>query len=287
MSETVQTFAEWKYGILNAMQADRRVRLSEFRFASRVMEQVDRATRVAEIGDKLLMDEVPNCDRYRANDTRKRLTQLGWWIVERGHGGKPSRYRFLETNINALLDEQMIKREARIEAKKAERASYVERRKSDRRDVVSGIKGDVVLNTTGDVVKHTTSLGGRGTEHHIKDGGDVVLNTTRSIESPPEDGSSLRARTRARELTTSPSHTTSPPASHPPSIPPSPDAVMALHLWFGRGSWVRGFDALDAQFGRQEHDRLMQRVRTDGIASDALAAVLKQPEPGNRHLLLD
>jgi hypothetical protein len=112
-AEVARSFTSWKLDIIDAMMSDRRVKDGDFRIAFRVMQAVNGETRVAIISDLTICDEVPFTDRFRCNETRKRLALLGWWTVDLGHGGKASRYHFSPANINRVLDQRLIDKEER------------------------------------------------------------------------------------------------------------------------------------------------------------------------------
>ena len=85
-----RSFTSWKLDIIDGMMSDPRVRDGDFRIAFRVMQAVNQDTRIAFISDATICDDVPSTDRFRCNDARKRLEKIGWWEVERGHGGRAS-----------------------------------------------------------------------------------------------------------------------------------------------------------------------------------------------------
>jgi hypothetical protein len=124
--EAQRSFTSWKLDVLNALASDPEVSAGHFRIAFRVMQAVNRETRVAFISDELLCDEVPSTDRWKCNKARRKLIERDWWTVDRGHGGKASRYIFLDTNLNAILDRLAIYRDARATRRR-------KRRQEDRR----------------------------------------------------------------------------------------------------------------------------------------------------------
>ncbi len=109
-------------------------------------------TRIAILSDATICDEVPKTDRFRCNDARKKLEKLGWWRVERGLGGKASRYEFSIENRDAILDQRIVKKDLR-DGERIERRTRDKRRKHN---VVrlphksQALRGDP---TTEDVVK--------------------------------------------------------------------------------------------------------------------------------------
>jgi hypothetical protein len=126
--EETRTFTSWKLDLLAAMLSDRRVRDKHFRIAARVLEAVNQKTRLAIIGDAVLIDEVPGTDRFQCNDARKHLEDLDYWTVERGHGGKASRYRFFDVNVDRIFDQRTLARDKRNEESER-RKRMVRRRK--------------------------------------------------------------------------------------------------------------------------------------------------------------
>jgi hypothetical protein len=142
-------FTSWKLDILDGMMSDPRVKDSDFRIAFRVMQSVNCDTRIGIISDLTLCDEVPSTDRFRCNDTRKRLSKLGWWTVEVGHGGKASRYHFSIANRDAVLDQRLIDKEARDQVR-AEKKRRDRRRREGRGGITTQIPaGDVVNEPRG------------------------------------------------------------------------------------------------------------------------------------------
>jgi hypothetical protein len=126
--EAVASFTSWKLDMLNALAYDPRVPAWAFRIAFRVMQAVNADTRLAIISDLTLEDEVPSTDRVKCYKVRALLEELGWWTVERGQGGKASRYAFSPANINLILDQQALDRDER-ERVRQERKTRDRRRK--------------------------------------------------------------------------------------------------------------------------------------------------------------
>jgi hypothetical protein len=132
-SAEVQSFTGWKLDILDAMASDPRVRAGTFRIAFRVMQAVNAETRVGFISDLTLCDDVPKTDRFKCRHARTELEGLGWWEVERGHGGRASRYIFSPANINIILDKCILEKEERDRIR-------LERKSRDRRFKKDGVK---------------------------------------------------------------------------------------------------------------------------------------------------
>ncbi len=126
--EATRSFTSWKLDIIDAMMSDPRVTDKDFRIAFRVMQSVNAETRIGYISDLTICDEVPRTDRHACKKARKHIEQIGWWTVERGHGGKASRYSFSPENINAILDQRVLNKEDR-DRNRAERRSRDKRRK--------------------------------------------------------------------------------------------------------------------------------------------------------------
>jgi hypothetical protein len=128
--EATRSFTSWKLDILDALMSDDRITDGEFRVAFRVMQAVNAETRVAIISDETIKEEVPRTNRWKCNDARKKLSELGWWKVTSGHGGTASRYEFSIENRNAILDQRVAKKDAR-DAERVKRRSRDKRRKDN------------------------------------------------------------------------------------------------------------------------------------------------------------
>jgi hypothetical protein len=131
-----RSFSSWKFNMLDGLLFDSRIRPPVMKLiAIRILQGVNQEKRVACISDETISDDVPGCDRHKCNDARKLLERLGWWEVERGHGARPSQYRFKSTNLNRILDEIVTRREARIEKRKRRKLEFRER-KTEHSEVV-------------------------------------------------------------------------------------------------------------------------------------------------------
>ena len=118
-AQAKKTFTGSKFDILDALASDRQISNHDFRVAYRVMQAVNQNTGTAILSDAILVDEV-GTDSKRLWAARNRLEELGWWEVGRGSGHRGTRYRFLDHNLNGILDQRLIKRDARA-ARRAER----------------------------------------------------------------------------------------------------------------------------------------------------------------------
>lgn len=167
--EDQRSFTSWKLDIVNALLSDSRVSHGHFRIAVRVMQAVNAETRIAHISDAVICDELPKTDRFGCNDARKRLEKLKWWTVTRGHGGRASRYIFSDANVDNVLDQRALDRDARQAERARRRREYRRTRRAE---------GDVVeepLLDEGDAVQ----------EPHKPIGGRGAATTGDVVEEPP------------------------------------------------------------------------------------------------------
>lgn len=155
-AESKANFSSWKFDMIDGLLSDPRVPDGHFRIAVRVLQGMDEGKRTSYLSDETICDEVPRTDRHKCNDARKKLEQLGWWSVRRGHGTRASSYELHDDNLNPLLDQRIIKREERHERRKRQKEEGRKPKERKSRDVVKSprkIVPDVVELPHRDVVE--------------------------------------------------------------------------------------------------------------------------------------
>jgi hypothetical protein len=111
------SFAGWKFDLLDAMCMDPRMPRSTFPVAYRILQAVNMETGIAFISDAVLADELPNVDPRGLNRHRKAMEASGYVAIKRGGRGRATQYKFLDDNINAMLDRRVLLRETRKAAR--------------------------------------------------------------------------------------------------------------------------------------------------------------------------
>lgn len=114
------------FRILRAMSCDPNISEADFRIAFRISQGRNAQTGWAEVGDALLMDELPRTDRQKLRRFRKRMREAGWIKVIEGARGRGTHYSFLDDNVTAIqnrLDESRDQRHAKSALAKIERES--------------------------------------------------------------------------------------------------------------------------------------------------------------------
>lgn len=248
-----KTFTGEKLDLQHRICADRRVTDGQFRMFARVLRAMNAKTSVAVIGDETIMAEVPSCSSpstCKAN--RRRLQELGYWTVKPGSGSATTEYTIDLKAGMGLVEGLKELRSARIQRRRRTTMAW-RARKAAVRHADDGLPNDAVRHGDDGVVRHA----------HV--GQSVMQDPPYTFITPSTGTPSYRATEESRYL-----------QGHDDALDPVVDDARLhrdVHLALGRGDIDLGRMLADA-IGRQQVDRLKDRVRVDGVigAADELNA---------------
>jgi hypothetical protein len=282
----LQSFSSWKFDMIEALNFDPRIPAGMKLIAIRILQSVNEAKGYAYISDETICDEVPKTDRYKCNDTPKRLEKLGWWEVERGHGGKASRYRFKDTNLNWILDELLIRREARQEERKRRRLEGLTAKRKPAQVVRSSRPQGGQIATTADGVP-TSALDATVVGSPHKSASSVVGSPLSNVANPPPvhlSGTPQSSWFSGEDLSEHDSPRAHAREEHEPLIerPKGTNADFELLIIMGSGSWTRGVD-LKTAMGNNRFEYWKRMLAEEGLTASERAALMLEVEEATRH----
>jgi hypothetical protein len=124
-----KSFTSLKLDWINALMSDSKISSTAFRVGFCIIQHVNEHTGLAFVSDETISDKTATCNR-QVREARNLLRDKGWLIWKRTRTA--NRYRLLANNLNAIIDEQIIKKELRIERR--DRRKTAEPKLPDRRD---------------------------------------------------------------------------------------------------------------------------------------------------------
>jgi hypothetical protein len=122
-----KSFTSLKLDWINALMSDGEVSSTAFRIGFCIIQHVNERTGVAFVSDETISDKTGIRNR-QVREARNLLRDNGWLIWKRTRTANI--YRLLATNINAITDEQILKREQRQDRRDSAEPKSPDRRKS-------------------------------------------------------------------------------------------------------------------------------------------------------------